>query len=101
MDGTIRRVWGFRLVGRELAGLPDFAHLHFMWLWRQLGASDVAPDGIWQLYGRQLWIYEITAAGRIYRMAIEIMPEGWVMVWAHGAAAVLRRRLDQRLLRVG
>lgn len=95
-----RRVWGFRLLRGEMTTMPRCVQMRFAQLWHELAIHDVAPDDVWRCQGRQLWIYETRAEGRAYRMAVEPMPEGWVMVWAHGPAAVMRRRLRRRLARL-
>jgi hypothetical protein len=96
-----RPVWGFRLVGREIAGLPTRAHTAFISLREQLSRGDVLPDDVWRLEGRQLWIYNVSVDRRTYRMAVELMPGGWVMVWGHGPASLFRTRLRRRLGRLG
>jgi hypothetical protein len=96
-----RRVWGYRLLGGELEGLPKAAHARFAALWRELGARDVAPDDVWWLDGHCLLIYVHSSGGRVQRMAVEMMAEDWLMVWAHGPASVFRRRLLRRLAQLG
>ena len=96
-----RRVWGYRLAGREVAAIPLRVQAHFAEIARQLAERDLAPDDVWNVIGHQMWLYTVTSGGVTYRMAVEIMPEGWVMRWAHAPAAIFRRRLERRLIRLG
>lgn len=96
-----RPVWGFLPLGRELRGVPDEVQARFLQLWHDLGERDVAPDHVWRLHGHIVWVYECTSERRMFRTVIEVMPGGWIMVWAQGPAATVRRRLDQRLVRIG
>jgi hypothetical protein len=97
----VRRVFGFRLVDKEVAGLPLGIQAHFIDLTARLAEEDVPADDVWEIIGHRIRVHCATARNRTYRIGFELMAEGWIMVWACGGPTVFRRRLTQRLHRIG
>lgn len=97
---SARRVWGYLPVPQELEGISCQAQHRFVQLWLELARHDVAPDQVWRRYGHQLWIYTVVTRGRADRMAVELMDDASLLVWAHGPPAIFWRRLERRMVRL-
>ena len=78
--------------------MPGLAQARFIDLRRRLAHEDIPPDERLVVEGHDLWVFATTVANVTYRMAVELMPEGFIMVWAHGGPTLFRRRLRQRLI---